>query len=115
LGTGFGLTALAGSLAAFAFTVAIWTCGEVIGAAVAPVIVSEISPPEMRGLYQGIWGSSWGLAFFIGPVLGGFVFQQLGSDALWAGMFLIGLVLFVGYLALSIPARRRAHAVNTGC
>jgi MFS family permease len=112
LGVGFGLTELAGSLAFYALTVAIWTVGEVVGAAVAPVIVAEMSPPAMRGLYQGIWGSSWGLAFFVGPALGGFVFQNFGSPVLWGGMFVIGVVLCVGYLALSIPARRRAQEVT---
>ncbi len=111
LGVGFGLTALAGSLPAFALTVAIWTIGEVIGASVAPVIVSEMSPPALRGLYQGVWGSSWGLAFFLGPVLGGFVFQNYGSDILWGSMFVLGIVLFFGQLALSIPARRRAERI----
>lgn len=112
LGAGFGLTEFAGSLPFYAFTVAIWTVGEVIGASVAPTIVSEMSPPALRGLYQGIWGSSWGLAFFIGPALGGFVFQQFGSAALWGGLFVLGIVLFFGYLALSVPARRRL-AVQT--
>jgi MFS family permease len=111
LGIGFGLTALAGSLAFYAFTVAIWTVGEVIGAAVAPVIVAEMSPVSLRGLYQGIWGSSWGLAFFLGPALGGFVFENFGSATLWAGMFVLGLVLCASYVALSIPARRRAQEV----
>jgi MFS family permease len=111
LGAGFGLTALATGLAFYAFTVVIWTLGEVIGAAVAPVVVAEMSPPAMRGLYQGIWGSSWGLAFFLGPALGGFVFERFGSDVLWAGMFGLGLLIAVGFLAISIPARRRAHAV----
>ena len=109
LGVGFGLTQFAGSLAFYALTVAIWTVGEVIGAAVAPVIVAEMSPPALRGLYQGIWGSSWGLAFFLGPALGGFVFERYGSGVLWTGMFVIGVLLCVGYLALSIPARRRAN------
>ncbi len=108
LGAGFGLTEFANTLPFYAFTVAIWTVGEVIGASVAPTIVSEMSPPALRGLYQGIWGSSWGLAFFIGPALGGFVFEQFGSAALWGGLFVIGIVLFIGYLALSIPARKRA-------
>jgi MFS family permease len=110
LGVGFGLTELAGSLAFYALTVVVWTLGEVIGAAVAPVIVADLSPPELRGLYQGIWGSSWGLAFFIGPALGGFVFEQFGSAVLWGGMFLLGIFLSIGYIALSIPARRRAQA-----
>jgi MFS family permease len=111
LGVGFGLTELAGSLAFYALTVAIWTVGEVIGAAVAPVIVAEMSPRQMRGLYQGIWGSSWGLAFFLGPALGGFVFEQYGSAALWGGAFVLGVMLFFAYLGLSIPARRRAQEV----
>ena len=96
----------------YALTVVVWTVGEVIGAAVAPVIVSEMSPPGLRGLYQGIWGSSWGLAFFLGPALGGFVFGQLGSSVLWTGTFVAGIVLCLGYLALSVPARRRAQAVS---
>lgn len=107
LGTGFGLTGLAGSLSFFALTVVVWTLGEVIGAAVAPTIVSEMSPPGMRGLYQGIWGSSWGLAFFLGPALGGFVFGNFGSGVLWGAMFVLGIILCFGYLALSVPARGR--------
>jgi MFS family permease len=112
LGAGFGLTELASTLPFYALTVVIWTLGEVIGAAVAPVIVAEMSPPAMRGLYQGIWGSSWGLAFFIGPALGGFVFQNFGSGVLWGSMFVIGILLSIGYLALSVPARRRAQEVG---
>jgi MFS family permease len=112
LGAGFGLTAFATNLPFYAFTVVVWTLGEVIGAAVAPVIVSEMSPPALRGLYQGIWGSSWGLAFFIGPVLGGFVFQHYGSDVLWAGAFALGVLLSLGFLAMSIPAKRRAAALK---
>lgn len=110
LGVGFGLTELAGSLAFYAFTVVVWTLGEVMGAAVAPVIVADMSPPQLRGLYQGIWGSSWGLAFFVGPALGGFVFEQFGSAVLWGGMFVLGILLCLGYLLLSIPARRRLSA-----
>lgn len=112
LGTGFGLTALVGTLPLYALTVVIWTIGEIIGAAIAPVVVSELSPPDMRGLYQGIFGSMWGLAFFIGPVVGGLVYQELGQGALWAGAFAIGIVLALGYLALAIPARRRLLAVR---
>ena len=114
IGLGFGLTGLADSLPFFALTVAIWTIGEVVGAAVAPVIVAGMSPPAMRGLYQGVWGSSWGLAFFLGPALGGFVYERYGSGALWSGMFVLGAVLSVGFLGLSRLGRSRgevpAHA-----
>ncbi|MEO8625236.1 MAG: MFS transporter [Candidatus Limnocylindrales bacterium] len=107
LGAGFGLTELATTLPFYALTVVVWTIGEVIGAAVAPVIVSEMSPAALRGLYQGIWGSSWGLAFFIGPALGGILFGHYGSAVLWGATFALGIVVALGFLALSIPARRR--------
>ncbi len=107
LGIGFGLTGFAATLPFYALTVVVWTMGEVIGASVAPTIVSEIAPPALRGLYQGVWGSSWGLAFFIGPLLGGFLFERAGSEVMWAVMFLIGCVVALGYLAMAGPARRR--------
>ena len=110
LGTGFGLTGLAGTLPFYALTVAVWTLGEVLGAAVAPVIVAEMSPPALRGLYQGIWGSSWGLAFLLGPALGGLVYERLGSGALWSGILVLGAAIAVGYLGLAVAARRRAVA-----
>ena len=112
LGLGFGLTGLASTLPFYAVTVGVWTLGEVISASIAPTIVSEMSPLAMRGLYQGIWGSSWGLAFFLGPALGGFVFDHLGSDTLWAITFVIGIIVAVGYLLMSIPARRRTRVAD---
>ena len=112
LGVGFGLTALADTLPFYAATVAIWTLGEVIGAAVAPVIIAGMSPPALRGLYQGIWGSSWGLAFFLGPTLGGLVFERLGGDALWAILFALGVGVAIAYLGLSVLAGRRARAAT---
>ena len=114
LGAGFGLTELASTLPLYALTVVIWTIGEVIGAAVAPVIVSEMSPAALRGLYQGIWGASWGLAFFIGPALGGFVLHNYGSGVLWGAIFVLGVAISLGYLALSIPARHRQLPQEVG-
>ena len=110
LGAGFGLTALAGSLPFYALTVVIWTLGEVIGAAIAPAIIGELAPVDLRGLYQGVWGASWGLAFFIGPALGGFVYGTLGGGVLWLGTFALGAAVFFGYLLLSVPATRRLQA-----
>jgi MFS family permease len=76
-------------------------------AAVAPTIIADLSPPELRGLYQGIFGSAWGLAFFIGPLLGSWIFERFSPDALWAGCAALGCVLGIAYLALASPAQRR--------
>lgn len=109
LGTGFGLNMFASNLLPFYFlTVAVWTMGEITASAVAPALIADLSPIELRGLYQGIFGSAWGLSFFIGPVLGGWVYERFGSTALWFGCFLLGCVLAACYLWMGSLAKHHA-------
>ncbi|HLF26572.1 MAG TPA: MFS transporter [Anaerolineae bacterium] len=107
LGVGFGLTAVSNTLLLYCLAVAVWTLGEIGGATVAPAIVADLSPVELRGLYQGIFSAAWGLAAFTGPLIGGWVYDHLGAQALWVGCLLLGCLLALGYLALARPAGRR--------
>jgi MFS family permease len=106
LGLGFGATALASNFSLFALSVAIWTLGEIASTSVSPTIIADLSPIELRGLYQGIFGAAWGLAYFIGPLAGGWIYENWGGDALWVGCLVIGIILAFCYLALSAPAKR---------
>lgn len=108
LGLGFGFQALADNLPLYALAVAIWTLGEIAAAAVAPAIIADLAPIALRGLYQGVYGSSFGLAFFAGPVLGGWILQHHGATPLWLGCLAIGGLLAAGYLALGRRVRSRA-------
>ena len=65
--------------------VVVWTVGEIIGASVAPTIIADLAPVELRGLYQGVFGSAWGLSFFIGPIVGTWAFEAFSPDVLWIG------------------------------
>ena len=107
LGLGFGSTALASSFPLFAVSVAIWTLGEIAATSVGPTIIADLSPVELRGLYQGIFGAAWGLSYFIGPLAGGWVYEHWGSNALWVGCLVLGFVIGFCYLALSAPAKRQ--------
>ena len=107
LGLGFGFTALATNLPLFALSVVIWTLGEIAATSVGPTIIADLSPVELRGLYQGIFGAAWGLSYFIGPLAGGWVYEYWGSNALWVVCLILGLVIAFCYLALSAPARRQ--------
>jgi MFS family permease len=106
MGLGFGFTALATNLPLFAISVAIWTLGEIAATSVGPTIIADLSPVEVRGLYQGIFGAAWGLSFFLGPLAGGWVYENLGNDVLWIGCLVLGVVLAFCYWALSAPAKR---------
>lgn len=112
LGLGFGYTALASTLPFYMLSVAIWTIGEIAGTAVGPAIIADLSPPDLRGLYQGIFGSAWGLSFFFGPLAGGWVYEHLGKDTLWLGCLLLGIAIAFGFLLLSRKARRKEIIVQ---
>ena len=107
LGLGYGLTSMATSLAFYGLTVAVWTLGEIAASAVAPAVVADLSPVELRGLYQGIFSAAWGLSFFLGPMIGGWVYEHWSARALWVGCLALGGLISLGYLSLAGPARQR--------
>ncbi len=112
MGLGFGSTALAGTFPFFMLSIAIWTFGEIIGSAVAPTIVADLSPIELRGLFQGVFGAAWGLSAFLGPLLGGWIYENYGSSVLWSGCFALGCLLTLAYLTLGRVARRQTITSN---
>jgi MFS family permease len=105
LGAGFGFTAFADAFPLYVMSVILWTMGEITATSIAPAVIADLSPVELRGLYQGIFGSAWGLAYFLGPLAGGWIYDHFGSNALWGGCFALGLVIAIGYLAMSRPAK----------
>ncbi|WP_371497864.1 MFS transporter [Kitasatospora sp. NBC_00374] len=98
-GWGFGLTALAGSSAGFfAFTVAVWTIGEIMAAPTMMGLVAELSPARARGRYQGVHSLSWSLASFLGPAAGGYLLQHAGSTVVWTACGVCGTVAAAAFL-----------------
>ena len=90
VGLGFGLTAVAHSMALLAMTVAIWTIGEMIAAPVSYAYVADIAPEHMRGRYQGLYGLVFSSGAIFGPALGTFLFQR-GEAGFWALCGTLGL------------------------
>jgi DHA1 family multidrug resistance protein-like MFS transporter len=90
---GFFLVAL--SLALYPLINAVWWLLAVRllqGAAEAPLwvnaqtAVADLSKPSTRGRAMGIYGTSWGIGFAIGPFLGGCLYTVIGARPL----FLLG-------------------------
>ncbi|WP_246204781.1 MDR family MFS transporter [Streptomyces tailanensis] len=103
VGFGFGLTALVNSVPLYIMTVCIWTIGEIMHNPTSMALAAGLSPAHIRGRYQGIYTLSWAGATFAGPLLGGIVIDRFGSDTLWAGCAVVGVIAAVGYGALAKP------------
>src|SRR5207245_2327266 len=69
-GAGFGLNALVHSTPGYAVGIAVWTLGEIGFSSVSAAIVADLSPPESRGAYQGVFQSIVGAALFVAPAAG---------------------------------------------
>ncbi|WP_316522947.1 MDR family MFS transporter [Kitasatospora brasiliensis] len=109
IGWGFGLAALAGSSAWFyAFTVAVWTIGEILYTPTLMGLIAELSPTHARGRYQGVYSLSWSLASFLGPAAGGVLLERAGGGVLWVACGVCGTVAAAGYLLLGNPTGGRA-------
>jgi MFS family permease len=82
--------------------------GGLIVTAIA--VVGDIVPPRERGRYQGFFGGVFGISTVIGPLVGGFIVDQLS----WRWIFYINLP--VGLMALAVinatfrPHQRAAEA-----
>lgn len=74
---------------------------------VASAVIGDTFPPEKRGSALGLVGAVWGIAFLLGPVIGG-VLLLLG----WQWLFLVNLPIAALVIMLSLrllPSTRPPH------
>ena len=75
---------------------------------VASTVIAGRMPPEKRGAALGLLGTVWGIAFLIGPILGGLLLKFS-----WHWLFLVNLpiaaVLIVGAIRLLPKEPARQH------
>jgi MFS family permease len=102
IGVGFASNALTRTLPLLAFTVVLFTLGEMIAMPLAGAYVADLAPAHQRGLYMGTYGMVWSVAFIFGPSLGMMLFA-VSPLALWCGCGLLGLLA----AGLILPEPRR--------
>ena len=88
---GFGALAIAHAPLAIAFTVAIWTFGEMIFFPTSTAYVAELAPEGRTGEYMGGFAATFSLALIVGPWLGAALLDRVGGPATWLTMLAIGL------------------------
>ena len=75
---------------------------------VASAVIGDTFPPEKRGSALGLIGAVFGLAFLIGPILGGIILSFAG----WQWLFLINLPIAAVVILMGsslLPATRPAE------
>lgn len=111
-GAGFGLNAWADAAPLYVVGVVIWTMGEIVHSPVSAAVVADLAPVHARGRYQGVFFMAWGLSFFLGPMIGGYVMEHYGARTLWLSCLLVGAFIAAGHLLVASPRRRRIEALR---
>lgn len=110
-GVGVGSVALGSGFWTFWISMVVMTIGELIIVPTTTTYAANQAPTEMRGRYMSIYSLSWGTASGIGPVLGGFLNDNLGPRFIWLGGFISGIVSAVWFGMLSRNKRTAKQAV----
>jgi len=105
---GFGMVGFSDPFLMYLICAMTWTIGAMLAAPPNATVIADMSPPQMRGRYQGVFNLTFAAAAFIAPLLGGFTLQYLG-DWHWAVIAGLALAGCVGHL-LAGPSRERAAA-----
>ena len=111
LGVGFGLTAFARSVPAFAATVVVWTIGEIGFNAVVPALIAAIAPAHLRGRYNGLVGMAFGASSLLGPLAGTWLFG-VGPGLLWLACLVSCALSAAVTLALGPAIARRRRDIQ---
>jgi predicted MFS family arabinose efflux permease len=98
LGRGFGF---------IAFTVVVWTMGEMLVFPIVSSAIADRAPEESRGAYMGLLNLSFASAFVVAPLVGTWVYQNLGPETLWYGCGAVGLVVWAGFHGLAVGTSRK--------
>lgn len=104
LGVGFTLTDLAHSLPAYLGTVAVWTIGETLPAAVSGAIVARLAPAHLRGRYAGLYGLAWSSGWLTSS-LGGTALLATNPTLLWISCGTLAGLAALGVHALAPKIR----------
>jgi len=73
-------------------------------------IITQAFPPHQRGMAIGTWAGVSALALAIGPVLGGFLTEQVS----WRAIFFINPPIAVGAVAVALFAARESRDETVG-
>ncbi|MGA2362522.1 MAG: MFS transporter [Candidatus Aminicenantales bacterium] len=103
IGAGLGLLPLGRGFAFAAFTVAVWTFGEMLSMPLVTALIAGRAVDATRGRYMGIFSFVFSLAFIIAPPAGTAVYGRFGGNALWFGCAATGFAL-AGAFSLLRPA-----------
>lgn len=110
---GLALLPLGRGFAYAAFTVVIWSLGEMLAFPIIAGVIANRADAGSVGRYMGLMNLAFASAYVIAPLAGTWVYQNLGPQALWYGCGAVGLLVWGGFEALAAAEKRLSFSSPT--
>lgn len=75
-------------------------------------VITRTFPPERRGSAMALWGAVGGVAFLVGPLLGGLLLDSLGWEWIFFINVPIGVIGFIAAVRLVPRLQVHAHTMD---
>lgn len=75
-------------------------------------VITRTFPPERRGSAMALWGATAGVAFLVGPLLGGLLLDGLGWEWIFFINVPVGIIGLVAAIRLVPALETHAHAMD---
>jgi MFS family permease len=110
LAAGLAGYAVSGNLPALLASAAVWSLGDLLIMGRVYALVTDLAPDGGSGRYLAVFGTSWGVAATLAPVLGTQLLARAGTTALWAAMAALCLLLAALHLRVTPQVQHPAPA-----
>jgi predicted MFS family arabinose efflux permease len=101
LGLGFGLTPMGTGILFLAFTVVLWTFGEMLVMPSLTTLISLRAPAGSAGHYMGLHSLGFSVGITLGPIWGMALMQHHQGTALWMAVAIDSLLVAILFWCIS--------------
>ncbi|MCJ7716438.1 MAG: MFS transporter, partial [Anaerolineales bacterium] len=101
-GIGVGSIAFGTGFWGFLISMVIVTVGELMVIPTASTYAANRAPENMRGRYMSLLALTWGAGSMVGPLLGGFLNDNISPASIWYGGGAAGLIGSLIFLVLEL-------------
>ncbi len=98
---GLASVALGRGFWGFWASMVIMTIGELIIVPTATTYAANLAPVDMRGRYMSLYGLTQGVANGVGPVLAGYLNDNISPTSIWYGAGMVGIFAVSTFLLIS--------------
>lgn len=92
MGCSFLLLRASGAIPVVAVVIVLFVIGEMLWVPTSQSVVAAFAPIDLRGAYMGAFGSSWAVAWALGPFLGLQVRDAYGDAVMWTAVAMVSLL-----------------------